>query len=238
MRENETSRDETAVLTSVSGEGAATRSAKRKQLVRRTYFRAFLRTAVMLAVLLFLAAALLKGLGALKREMERGAAIERFEEALKEKDMSVLKMYIRSEEVAINDRTLAPLLTYIDRHPKAYDVIHRELEGQSKEKHVYIKGLTSVPPVFTMTVYETQLSPLNQYVFKPTLYSFVIRQEEDAEVMVNGEPAQGAATKDPFVKKYGPYLPGQYEITLKTKQGNKTKTVVLFGGSRIREIKF
>lgn len=191
-------------------------------------------------VLLFLfivSVTIMKGYGILKNEMGKEVAIRHFEQALREKDWNALKTSIRST-IPINEKTLAPLLSYLDKYPEGYEMLHRDLEKQKETKHVYIKGLTSVPPIFTMAVYETQFFLLDQYVFEPALYSFVIRTEADITVFVNGEKVEGEATKEPFVKKYGPYLPGMYEVVLIENEKKRTKTVILFGGKRLKEVKF
>jgi len=214
-----------------------TRLDQRRQAAQQRSIKRFSWTAFVLLVLFVISITVIKGYGMLKNEMGKEMAIRQLEQALKEKDWDVLKTSIRSN-VPVNEKTLAPLLLYLDKQPKGYDVLQRDLEKQKEVKHVYIKGLTSVPPIFTMTVYETQFFLLDQYVFEPTLYSFVVRAEDDATVLVNEKKVEGEATKDPFVKKYGPYLPGMYEVTVITKQTKKTKTIVLFGGERVREVKF
>lgn len=234
MKENET------VMPDDENEEKAlsTRLEQRRQAAQQQRIRLFLWTVFVLLALFVFTVTVIKGYGMLKNEMGKEVAIRKLEEALKEKDWDVLKTYIRSDTVPVNEKALAPLLLYLDKHPKAYAALRRDLEQQWKEKHVYIKGLTSIPPVFTMKVYETQFFMFDQYVFEPTVYSFVVRIEEDAPVLVNGEKVEGEATKEPLVKKYGPYLPGMYEVTVITKQKQKTKTVVLFGGERVREVTF
>jgi uncharacterized membrane protein YvbJ len=73
------------------------------------------------------------------------------------------------------------------------------------------------------------------------LYFFNIRlHEPDDEIIINGKKVQGEPTKDPLVKKVGPYLPGTYTITSVKKDGKKRekqiKRVTLFGGSRVYEV--
>ncbi|ANB61697.1 TcaA second domain-containing protein [Anoxybacteroides amylolyticum] len=214
-----------------------TRLDQRRQAAQQRSIKRFSWTAFVLLALFVISITVIKGYGMLKNEMGKEMAIRQLEQALKEKDWDVLKTSIRSN-VPINEKTLAPLLLYLDKHPKGYKVLRRDLEKQKETKHVYIKGLTSVPPIFKMTVYETKFLLFDQYVFEPALYSFVIRAEADTTVFVNGEKVEGEATKEPFVKKYGPYLPGMYEVTLMENKKKRTKAVVLFGGERLREVKF
>jgi uncharacterized membrane protein YvbJ len=73
------------------------------------------------------------------------------------------------------------------------------------------------------------------------LYFFNIRlNEPDDKIIINGKKVKGESTKDPLVKKVGPYLPGTYTITSVKKDGEKrekrTKKVDLFGGSRVYEV--
>lgn len=213
-----------------------TRVDERKKTKRRNIKRVGW-TVFILLLLFVVSITIVKGYGILKNEMGKEVAIRNFEQALREKDWNALQLSIRST-IPINEKTLAPLLLYLDKHPKGYKVLRRDLEKQKETKHVYIKGLTSVPPIFTMAVYETQFLLFDQYVFEPSLYSFVIRTEADTTVLVNGEKVEGEATKEPFVKKYGPYLPGMYEVTLMENEKKRTKTVILFGGERLREVKF
>ncbi|KXG09776.1 hypothetical protein AT864_01945 [Anoxybacillus sp. P3H1B] len=239
MRENESHHEETSEQEQVSQEEVVpSRQRMRKQIVWHKRYRAFLWAAILGGVFCFFIGVMMKGYAALKNEMSKEAAVHQFEQALKKKDVRTLKNYIRSEEITVNEKTLAPLFTYVDQHPKAYEMLERDWERQWNEKHVYIKGLTSIPPIFTMKVYEKQFFLFHQYVFEPTLYSFVIRQEEEATVLVDGKAVQGQPTKEPFMKKYGPYFPGLYTVTITTKKETKTKKVVLFGGKRVHEIQF
>jgi uncharacterized membrane protein YvbJ len=215
---------------------------------RNMYLRQFLRMAVIaviVVVLWLVGVGIVKGYGMLKNEAGKEVAMRRFEQALKEKDIAVLKSYIQmpDETMSIDKTTFAPLFAYLDAYPQAYKKLHRDLEKQWNNKHVYIKGLTSQPPIFSMKVYEKQFFLFNQYMFEPTLYSLVVHVEgENVTILVNGKKVQGEETKEPFSQKLGPYLPGMYNVTVIRKEGEetvkKTKTVVLFGGKRVHEVDF
>ena len=61
--------------------------------------------------------------------------------------------------------------------------------------------------------------------------------DPEASLVVNGVKAEEEATKDPFVKKIGPYLPGAYTVTIVHSNGKKkTIRVELFGGARVHEV--
>jgi uncharacterized membrane protein YvbJ len=204
---------------------------------RKKYYRLIWRIALAVMAVWAIGGLILKGYGALKNTAEREIAIMHLEQALKNKDIADLQMYIRIPDKAlpVNETTFQPLFTYLKDHPNAYETLERDFEKQRKIKHVYIKGLTSKPPIFTIKVYG------DRYVFEPTLYSLNIRlNEPDDEIIINGEKVQGEPTKDPLVKKVGPYLPGTYTVTSVKKDGEKrekrTKRVTLFGGSRVYEV--
>jgi uncharacterized membrane protein YvbJ len=202
---------------------------------RKKYYRIFLRMALAVAAVWMIGALIWKGYSALKKDANREIAVMRLEDALKDKDVAALQTYLRvpDETIPVNEKTLAPLFSYLDAHPKAaYETLERDFDRQRSMKHVYIKGLTSKPPVFTIKVFG------NRYVFEPTLYFINIRlNEPDDEIMINGEKVEGEPTKDPFVKKVGPYLPGTYTIAVKKeKKQNREAKVHLFGGARVYEV--
>jgi uncharacterized membrane protein YvbJ len=204
---------------------------------RKKYYRLIWRLALAVMAVWGIGGLILKGYGALKSTAEREVAIMRLEKALKNEDIADLQKYIRipDESLPVNETTLQPLFTYLKDHPNAYEKLERDFEKQQKTKHVYIKGLTSKPPIFTIKAYR------DRYVFEPTLYFFNIRlNEPDDKIIINGKKVKGEPTKDPLVKKVGPYLPGTYTITSVKKDGEKrekrTKKVALFGGSRVYEV--
>ncbi|MGP3561261.1 hypothetical protein [Geobacillus subterraneus] len=174
------------------------------------------------------------GYGALKTTAGREIAIMRLKEAIEDRDAAALQALLRvaDETAPINGQTLTPLFAYFDQHPEAYETLDKEFARQREGGHVYIKGLTSHPPVFTIHVFE------NRYVFEPALYFVHVRLDDpEATLVVNGREVKGGATKDPFIKKIGPYLPGVYTVTAVDPQGKKkTVRVELFGGARVREI--
>ncbi|NUK29408.1 hypothetical protein HT574_04615 [Parageobacillus sp. VR-IP] len=226
-----------------SGAAALARYEQRKQARlfmrerRKKYYRIFLRTALAVAAVWIIGALLWKGYNMLKNAASREIAVMRLEDALKDKDVAALQTYLRvpDETIPVNEKTLAPLFSYLDEHPNAYETLERDFDRQNDMKHVYIKGLTSKPPIFTIKVFG------DRYVFEPTLYSMNIRlNEPDDGIMINGEKVEGEPTKDPFVKKVGPYLPGVYTVTVVKADGEKrkkeTKQVHLFGGARVYEV--
>lgn len=233
----------TEIRSAGSGTAMMARYEQRKQARvfmrerRKKYYRLIWRVALAVMAVWIMGELVIKGYEALKNAAEREVAIMRLEKALKNEDIADLKKYIRipDESLPVNKTALQPLFTYLKDHPNAYEKLERDFEKQQKTKHVYIKGLTSKPPIFTIKVYE------DRYVFEPTLYFFNIRlHEPDDEIIINGKKVQGEPTKDPLVKKVGPYLPGTYTITSVKKDGKKRekqiKRVTLFGGSRVYEV--
>ncbi|KYD30453.1 hypothetical protein DER53_14590 [Parageobacillus toebii NBRC 107807] len=242
---DETIRGSNRTETRTEGSGTAmlARYEQRKQARlfmqkrRKKYYRLIWRIALAVMAVWGIGGLILKGYGALKNTAEREVAIMRLEQALKDEDIADLKKYIRipDESLSVNETTLQPLFAYLKDHPNAYEKLEKDFEKQQKMKHVYIKGLTSKPPIFTIKVYG------DRYVFEPTLYFFNIRlNEPDDKIIINGKEVKGKPTKDPLVKKVGPYLPGTYTITSVKKDGEKrekqTKKVALFGGSRVHEV--
>jgi uncharacterized membrane protein YvbJ len=223
-----------------SGAAALARYEQRKQARllmrerRKKYYRTFLRTALAIAAVWMIGALIWKGYITLKNAASREMAVMRLEDALKDKDVAALQTYLRvpDKTIPVNEKTLAPLFSYLDAHPKAYETLERDFDKQRNMKHVYIKGLTSKPPIFTIKVFG------DRYVFEPTLYFINIRlNEPNDEIFINGEKVEGEPTKDPFVKKVGPYLPGTYTIAVKKQEKqNREAKVHLFGGARVYEV--
>lgn len=170
--------------------------------------------------------------------------IEEFERALRKKDIFKLQMLIRVQnpEIKINKETLQPLFSYFETHPNGYKKLRNDLEKQLDMKKVYIHGLTSEPPVFSIRVYEQHYSLRDQYVFEPTLYTVHADIEgKNVSILVNGKEIMKTETER-FSNKIGIFLPGLYEITIvKDEEGEErkeTKEIVLFGGQRTRHIDF
>ncbi|MFC0295889.1 hypothetical protein [Geobacillus jurassicus] len=224
-----------------NGAAALARSEKRQQARvlsrekrRKKQYRLIGWLLVAIVVLWGAGALLWGGYGALKTAASREIAIMRLKDAIEDRDAAALQAMLRvtGETVPINAKTLAPLFAYVERHPEAYEQLDREFARQRKNGHVYIKGLTSHPPVFTIHVFE------DRYVFEPTLYFLHVRLDDpEASFVVNGVKTEGEATKDPFVKKIGPYLSGAYSVTVvHPDEKKKTIRVELFGGARVHEV--
>ena len=180
----------------------------------------------------------------LVRDFGENLNLARFEQALREEDIPTLKEYIRvlNPEIRIEKETLSPLFAYLQNHPDAYKKLRSNFEKQLNDKKVYIHGLTSEPPVFTVRIYEKNYSLHDQFVFEPTLYTLYVDIEgEGASIQVNGREAIKTETKH-FSGKIGTFLPGVYEVTVVRKNGEdfhkQTKEVVLFGGQRTKYISF
>jgi uncharacterized membrane protein YvbJ len=204
---------------------------------RKKYYRIFLRMALAIAAVWVIGALIWKGYITLKNAASREIAVMRLEDALKDKDVAALQAYLRvpDKTIPVNEKTLAPLFSYLDAHPKAaYETLERDFDRQRNMKHVYIKGLTSKPPIFAIKVFGSR------YVFEPALYFINIRlNEPNDEIFINGEKVEGEPTKDPFVKKVGPYLPGTYTIAVKKQEKqNREAKIHLFGGARVYEVDF
>ncbi|WP_052659347.1 TcaA second domain-containing protein [Bacillus alveayuensis] len=197
-----------------------------------------------IALVIILSYGILKGYGMIKTYSGREAVIARFTEALEEKNLSKLKKYIRVPDSAIrvNEKNLQPLFAYLTEHPEGYKKIRYQLEKQNEKERVYIKGLTSEPPIFLMRVYEKQHIFLNQYVFEPAVYSLVVHVEgKNVMLYVNGKHVY-TTESEMFSGKIGSYLPGVYEITAVKKEDNETKQqrkkIVLFGGPKAQSVHF
>ncbi|OKO94849.1 hypothetical protein RA955_10055 [Geobacillus proteiniphilus] len=222
------------------GAAALARYEKRQQArflsreKRKKQYRLIGWLLVAIAVLWGMGTLVWSGYGTLKTAASREMAIMRLKDAIEDRDVAALQAMLRvtEETVPINEKTLAPLFAYVERHPEAYEQLDREFARQRKSGHVYIKGLTSRPPVFTIHVFE------NRYVFEPALYFLHVRVDDpEASLVVNGVKTEEEATKDPFVKKIGPYLPGAYAVTIVHSNGKKkTARVELFGGARVHEV--
>jgi uncharacterized membrane protein YvbJ len=242
--------DEEAILPAgdeqVRVQSAKTRYAKRSETrleekQHRTYFYKILFRIVFVIIIGY---GVLKGYGMMKTYGGKEVTIERFAEALEEKDLSELKKYIRVPDPAIrvNEKNLQPLFAYLDKNPEAYKKIRNELEKQDEKEPVYIKGLTSEPPIFLMRVYEKHYLLFNQYVFEPAVYSLIVHVEGKNVMLYVNEKKVYKTESEMFSGKIGSYLPGIYEITAVKKEGNKTKKqrkeIVLFGGPKAQSVHF
>jgi uncharacterized membrane protein YvbJ len=242
--------DEEAILLAdgeqVRVQSARTRYAKHSEVrleekQHRTYFY---RILFLIVIVMIIGYGVLKGYGMMKTYGGREVTIERFAEALEEKDLPELKKYIRVPDSAIrvNEKNLQPLFTYLDEHPDGYKKIRDELEKRDDTERVYIKGLTSEPPIFLMRVYEKHFFLFNQYVFEPAVYSLIVHvQGKNVVLYVNGKKVYKTES-EMFSGKIGSYLPGIYEITAVKKEGDKKKKqrkeIVLFGGPKAQSVSF
>jgi uncharacterized membrane protein YvbJ len=158
-------------------------------------------------------------------------AIDKLEEALREKDMEELEQLVYVPNQKIKKEQLDPLFAYLEKHPSGYNKIRRDLEKQ-RDVHVYIKGLTSTPPIFSMKLYE------GKYVFEPALYTLYVQVDgKEVSIFVNGTNVCETKT-EVFSGKVGTYFPGLYEVKVVKGDVQQTKHVSLFGGERIQTISF
>ncbi|GMB08032.1 hypothetical protein EDD69_10930 [Thermolongibacillus altinsuensis] len=203
-------------------DGAMTRSERRKQ--KRVIAWSLFAFVVSTCVAIWLWGSMSEGKSAQR-------AIEKLEEALREKDMEELEQLVYLPGKKIKKEQLDPLFAYLEKHPSGYDKIRRDLEKQ-RDDHVYIKGLTSTPPIFLMKLYE------GQYVFEPALYTLYVQvDEKGVSIFVNGTNVHKTET-EAFSGKVGTYLPGLYEVKAVKGDIQQTKHVSLFGGERIQIISF
>ncbi len=178
------------------------------------------------ACLLFVVSACVVGAwGMVKRETNEQKVIEQFIIALRQEDVHTLRQFI---DVPLNHKSLSPLFAYLRQHPEGYDRIRKELERQ-KDDRVYIKGLTSTPPIFLMKLSQ------GTYKFEPALYHvYVQTNEKGARIFINNDYV--GETNVPLTK-VGTYVPGLYEVKIVTDEHERTETISLFGGERIRMIR-
>ncbi|WP_461200384.1 PEGA domain-containing protein [Anoxybacillus sp. TBDG-1] len=178
--------------------------------------------------LLFVVSTCVVGIwGMAKQETSEQKAIEQFIAALREEDMHMLQQFI---DVPLeNKASLLPLLAYLRKHPEGYDQIRKELDRQ-KDDRVYIKGLTSTPPIFLMKLSQ------GTYKFEPALYHvYVQTNEKGARIFINNDYV--GETNVPLTK-VGTYVPGLYEVKIATDEHERMEIISLFGGERIRMIHF
>ncbi|MBB5355344.1 putative membrane protein YvbJ [Anoxybacillus mongoliensis] len=196
---------------------AMTRSERRKRKQRFVF-----------VCLLFVVSACVVGAwGVAKQKTSEQKVIEQFIIALRQEDVHTLKQFIDAplEEKA----SLLPLFAYLRKHPEGYDQIRKELERQ-KDDRVYIKGLTSTPPIFLMKLSQ------GTYKFEPALYHVYVRtNEQGARIFVNNTYVGKTNTS---LMKVGEYVPGLYEVKMVTDEREQTKRMSLFGGERTRIVHF
>ncbi|AST07151.1 hypothetical protein AF2641_09870 [Anoxybacillus flavithermus] len=196
---------------------AMTRSERRKRKQRFVF-----------VCLLFVVSACVVGAwGVTKREMSEQKIIKQFITALRQEDMHALKQFI--DAPLEKEVSLLPLFSYLRKHPEGYDQIKKEL-AQQKDDRVYIKGLTSTPPIFLMKLSQ------GIYKFEPALYHvYVQTNEQGARILINDTYV---GETNASLVKVGEYVPGLYEVKMVTDEREQTKQISLFGGERIRIIRF
>jgi uncharacterized membrane protein YvbJ len=230
-------------------QAAPTRYAQRseaqvREKQHRKYYRILFRIAFVIIIGITVTTGILKGYGILKTYGGREITIERFEKALENHDIPALKKYIRIPDpaIAVNRETLQPLFAYLDQHPEGYEKIHNELEKQTKKDPVYIKGITSEPPIFLMRVYEKQYFLFHQYVFEPAVYSLIANVEgSNVALYINGKKVH-TTSSETYTGKIASLLPGVYEMTAIKKDEDQTKKqtkkIILFGGQKAQQVHF
>lgn len=197
---------------------AMTRSERRKQK----------RSLVIFLFLLFVVSACVVGIwGMAKQETSEQKAIGQFIAALRQEDMHMLRQFV--DAPFEHDKLLSPLFAYLRKHPEGYDQIRKELEQQQNDQ-VYIKGLTSTPPIFLMKLSQ------GTYKFEPALYHvYVQTNEQGARILINNTYV---GETNASLMKVGEYVPGLYEVKMVTDEREQTKQISLFGGERIRIVHF
>ncbi|MGJ7034568.1 PEGA domain-containing protein [Anoxybacillus eryuanensis] len=162
-----------------------------------------------------------------KQKTNEQKAIEQFIAALRQEDMHMLQQFI---DVPLENKvSLLPLFAYLRKHPETYDQIRKELDRQ-KDDRVYIKGLTSTPPIFLMKLSQ------GTYKFEPALYHvYVQTNEQGARILINNTYV---GETNASLMKVGEYVPGLYEVKMVTDEREQTKKISLFGGERIRIVHF
>ncbi len=162
-----------------------------------------------------------------KQKTSEQKAIEQFIAALRQEDMHMLQQFI---DVPLeNKASLLPLFAYLRKHPEGYDQIRKELDRQ-KDDRVYIKGLTSTPPIFLMKLSQ------GTYKFEPALYHvYVQTNEQGARILINNTYV---GETNASLMKVGEYVPGLYEVKMVTDEREQAKKISLFGGERIRIVHF
>ncbi|OOE04551.1 hypothetical protein BO219_03900 [Anoxybacillus kestanbolensis] len=196
---------------------AMTRSERRKQK----------RPFVFVCLLFVVSACVVGAWGVAKQETSEQKVIEQFIAALRQEDMHALKQFI--DAPLEKEVSLSPLFAYLRKHPEGYDQIKKEL-AQQKDDRVYIKGLTSTPPIFLMKLSQ------GIYKFEPALYHvYVQTNEQGARILINDTYV---GETNASLVKVGEYVPGLYEVKMVTDEREQTKQISLFGGERIRIVRF
>nr|WP_255573346.1 PEGA domain-containing protein [Anoxybacillus sp. ST4] len=196
---------------------AMTRSERRKRK----------RTHIVSVLLLVVSVCVVSVWGMTKKETGEQKVIEQFMTALRQEDVHTLRQFI---DIPLeSDDTLLPLFAYLRKHPEGYEQIRKELKQQQDDR-VYIKGLTSTPPVFLMKLSQ------GVYKFEPALYHvYVQTNEKGARIFINDTDV---GETNVSLTKVGSYIPGLYELKLVTDEHEQTKQLLLFGGERIRIVHF
>ncbi|MCX8002067.1 MAG: PEGA domain-containing protein [Anoxybacillus mongoliensis] len=198
-----------------------------KEAMTRSERRKRKRPFVFVCLLFVVSACVVGAWGVAKQETSEQKVIEQFIIALRQEDVHTLKQFI--DAPLENKVSFLPLFEYLRQHPEGYDRIRKELERQ-KDDRVYIKGLTSTPPIFLMKLSQ------GTYKFEPALYHVYVRtNEQGARIFVNNTYVGKTNTS---LMKVGEYVPGLYEVKMVTDEREQTKRMSLFGGERTRIVHF
>ncbi|MYL44235.1 hypothetical protein GLV94_01120 [Virgibacillus halodenitrificans] len=176
--------------------------------------------------------------------------VQQFKDAVKQKDTETLKELIipDNKKAAVEKGTLTALITYLNENHNSFEVIKDGLNKQIKDKSF---GTSNEQISLIETGKDMGIFPVYKLEAK-TVNIKVSGQNEDDDIALEVNGLKKSLSKtDEKEEKYGPLLPGQYELEASVKNqlgmfkhkekadvwGNKQVTVLVEPEKLVQENK-
>lgn len=154
--------------------------------------------------------------------------IEKFEQALLEKDEKAISKLLTSNDkkLEINEKSVSGFIAYIEKNPDSIEEIIQGLESQAKLLEQQNSANKDEIQAMAEGFFSNNMANLekdgkilfyDKYEINiPSVYLNLSTNYKDTELFVNGRKV-GKSSSGDFEKTYGPYLPGIYKIEAKLK---------------------
>ncbi|MYL61302.1 hypothetical protein GLW20_27750, partial [Virgibacillus halodenitrificans] len=142
--------------------------------------------------------------------------VQQFKDAVKQKDTETLKELIvpDNKKAAVEKGTLTALITYLNENHNSFEVIKDGLDKQIKDKSF---GTSNEQISLIETGKDMGIFPVYKLEAK-TVNIKVSGQNEDDDIALEVNGLKKSLSKtDEKEEKYGPLLPGQYELEASVK---------------------
>lgn len=194
--------------------------------------KVFLGLALIIVLLIALLIIPFTGYQLLAKKYSQEAVEEQFKTALVDRDLSVLKTMIQSDDsrVKINDESLKRLFTLIDNEPSIVQEITDGLDADAYDT-----------AIFTLEKDGKHFGIYDRYIIQAQGYFLMLSNESGGETTFYlNEEKIGELSEEEDSLEVGPFLAGSYLIKATSKQGKQEgedmKTVKLAGNEAKLEV--